>query len=159
MDRLHFANGVVLAPDESYVLVAETGAARINRFWLTGQRQGEHDVFADRLPGMPDNLSIGSDGLFWLALPSPADARLAAIHRLPALIRRAIGAIPEDLLPAELRAVLVMAFDSSGRCVHLLEGDPLRFHLVTGVREHHGTLYLGSVDENAIAMLKIPPRH
>lgn len=156
MDGLQFANGVVLAPDESFVLVAETGAARINRVWLKGAQAGEHEIFADQLPGMPDNLSLGSDGLFWLALPSPADARLAVIHRLPAIARRVIGAIPENLLPPEVRSVLVMAFDLSGRCIHFLEGDPLRFHLVTGVRECHGTLYIGSIDENAVAMLQVP---
>lgn len=31
MDRLHFANGVALAADESYILVAETFKFRIMR--------------------------------------------------------------------------------------------------------------------------------
>ena len=38
MDGLQFANGVVLSPDESYLLVAETGAYRITRLWLGGAR-------------------------------------------------------------------------------------------------------------------------
>lgn len=36
LENLQFANGVVLAPDESFVLVAETGGGKINRVWLTG---------------------------------------------------------------------------------------------------------------------------
>jgi sugar lactone lactonase YvrE len=32
---LQFANGVALAPDESFVLVAETGGYRVRRYWLT----------------------------------------------------------------------------------------------------------------------------
>lgn len=156
MDNLQFANGVVLSPDESFVLVAETGACKINRVWLTGARKGESEVFADALPGMPDNMSLGSDGLFWVALPSAADPRLKLVHRLPARIRWLIARIPDELQPAELRSVLAMAFDVDGKCVRLIEADPLRFHLVTGVREYKGQLYAGSVEENAVAVIKIP---
>jgi sugar lactone lactonase YvrE len=156
MDGMQFANGVVLAPDESFVLVAETGGSRINRVWLKGPQKGRTEVFADDLPGMPDNMSLGSDGLFWVALPSPSDARLKLVHRLPLMVRRMLARIPEELQPPELRSVLVMAFNADGQCMHFIEGDPLRFHLVTGVREHHGKLYAGSVEENAVAIIGIP---
>jgi sugar lactone lactonase YvrE len=33
---LYFANGVSLSQDESYILVAETAIARIQRYWLKG---------------------------------------------------------------------------------------------------------------------------
>ena len=33
---IHFANGVALADDESYVLVSETGSYRVLRHWLSG---------------------------------------------------------------------------------------------------------------------------
>lgn len=158
MDKLQFANGVVLAPDESFVLVAETGACRINRVWLSGPKRGQADVFADDLPGMPDNMSLGSDGLFWVALPSAADPRLRWVHRLPFAMRRALARIPESLQPGELRSFLAMAFDAAGRCVRFIEGDPMRFHLVTGVREHQGKLYAGSVEENAVAVITLPPQ-
>ena len=35
-DGLWFANGVALAPDESYVVVVETMRARLLRVWLRG---------------------------------------------------------------------------------------------------------------------------
>src|SRR5690606_7985884 len=44
LDGLQFANGVVLSPDESYLLVAETGAYRITRLWLAGPRAGQREV-------------------------------------------------------------------------------------------------------------------
>lgn len=156
MDNLQFANGVVLAPDESFVLVAETGASRINRVWLKGPRKGQKEVFAEGLPGMPDNMSLGSDGLFWVALPSPSDPRLKLVHRLPALVRRLLARIPDELQPPEIRRVLVLAFNADGECMRFIEGDPLRFHMVTGVREHAGKLYAGSVEENAVAVIRIP---
>jgi sugar lactone lactonase YvrE len=156
LENLQFANGVVLAPDESFVLVAETGACKINRVWLKGAKKGQAEVFADNLPGMPDNMSLGTDGLFWVALPSAEDARLQLLHRLPLALRKAIAKIPESLLPAEQRSFLAMAFNSNGKCVRFIEGDPLRFHLVTGVREYQGKLYAGSIEENAIAVITLP---
>jgi sugar lactone lactonase YvrE len=157
LEGLQFANGVVLAADESFVLVAETGAARIMRVWLEGPRSGRADVFAEDLPGMPDNMALGSDGLFWVALPSARDPRLHLLHKLPLPVRRLAARAPASLQPAELRSVLLIAFDEHGTCVHFIEGDPRRFHLVTGVREHAGKLYAGSVAENAVAVLELPP--
>ncbi|WP_240003320.1 SMP-30/gluconolactonase/LRE family protein, partial [Streptomyces cinnamoneus] len=51
LDGLHFANGVALASDGSFVVVAETGAYRLRRLWLTGPKAGADDVFAANLPG------------------------------------------------------------------------------------------------------------
>jgi sugar lactone lactonase YvrE len=55
LDRLMFANGVALGPGDEYVLVNETLAARIARYWLKGPRAGQSDIFASALPGYPDN--------------------------------------------------------------------------------------------------------
>ena len=57
---LAFANGVEVAPDGSFVVVAEMMRARLWRVWLTGPQRGKADVFVDALPGFPDNLE--SDG-------------------------------------------------------------------------------------------------
>ena len=156
IDQLQFANGVVLAADESFVLVAETGGCRINRFWLKGSKRGQTEIFADDLPAMPDNMSLGSDGLYWVAMPSAADPRLKLVHRLPYAVRRLIARIPEHLQPTDLRHVLIMAFNDAGQCVRYFEGDPLRYHLVTGVQEYQGKLYAASIEENAVAVLTIP---
>lgn len=67
VDRLHFANGLVLSPDESFVVVAETAASRLRRVHLTGPKRGTVEVFADGLPGVPDNLSADSEGI-WVPL-------------------------------------------------------------------------------------------
>ena len=39
-----------------------------------------------------------------------------------------------------------MAFDSTGRTVHDLDFDATHWHLATGVREHDGRVWLGSLD-------------
>ena len=62
LDGLAFANGVALSGDESFVAVAETGARAVRRFHLDG-RDGARDFLVDDLPGYPDNIARGSDGL------------------------------------------------------------------------------------------------
>jgi sugar lactone lactonase YvrE len=38
LDGIHFANGMALARDESFVLINETPRARVLRFWLQGPK-------------------------------------------------------------------------------------------------------------------------
>jgi hypothetical protein len=148
LDHLDFANGVALAEDESFVAVAETGAARIQRLWLTGPRSGRCEPLVERLPGLPDNLSTGADGRIWVALPMPHLLRLA--RQCPRSVRRRLGwlAAAIDLrVPAPAR---VLAVDCDGRVVARIECGR-GYRMVTGVREHAGSLYFGSLTERAIA--------
>jgi len=55
---IHFANGVAVSPDQSFVLVVETGMYRVQRFWLSGPKAGQSDIFIDNLPGFPDGISV-----------------------------------------------------------------------------------------------------
>ena len=55
---LAFVNGVVLAPDESYLLIAETTGYRIVKLWLKGPHAGEWAEFVNGTPGFPDNISL-----------------------------------------------------------------------------------------------------
>jgi sugar lactone lactonase YvrE len=151
---LAFANGVALAQDESFVAVAETAARTIVRHWLTGPRAGSRDFLAEDLPGYPDNIARGSDGLIWVALASPKDALVERIQRGPLWVRRGVTRIPQPLQPAPKRTVRVHAYDNLGGLVHDLAGDPKKFHMVTGVREHDGDVWMGSLHEPAVAVLR-----
>ena len=148
-DDLAFANGVALAGDESFVAVAEAAARTIARHWLTGR----DDVLVEELPGYPDNIARGSDGLIWVSIASPRDPVVERIQRGPRWIRRQITRIPRSLQPAPKRTVRVQAYDDDGQLVHDLRGDSARFHMVTGVREHDGRIWMGSLHEPAVAVL------
>ncbi|GAA4750769.1 SMP-30/gluconolactonase/LRE family protein [Gordonia alkaliphila] len=152
LDDLQFANGVVLAPDESYLLVAETGASRITRYHLTGEQAGEVDVLLDDLPGYPDNLSIGSDGLVWCALASPRNPLLEKIFRLPPRARRVLARVPEGLGPSPEDVVWVIAFDFDGTVVHDVKPADVDYTFVTSVAERDGVLYFGTIVDNAIGV-------
>ena len=147
-DGLAFANGVALADD--FVAVAETAARTIVRHWLDGRKT---DLLVRDLPGYPDNISRGSDGLIWVSIASPRDPVVERIQRGPLWIRRGVTRVPLRMQPAPKRTVRVQAYDAGGRLVHDLRGDETRFHMVTGVREHDGRVWLGSLHEPAIAVI------
>ena len=153
LDGLAFANGVALAADESYVAVAETGARTVVRLWLRGERAGQRDLLCDDLPGYPDNIARGSDGLIWVTIASPRDPVVEMLRRAPVPVRKAVTRIPESLQPKPKRTVRAMAFDDTGAVVHDISGDASGFHMATGVREHDGQLWLGSLHEPAVAVI------
>lgn len=154
-DGLAFANGVALAADESYVAVAETGARTVVRLWLSGERAGRRDHLVRDLPGYPDNIARGSDGLVWVTISSPRDPLVDLLHRAPGVVRRQVLRIPERLQPGPKRTIRVQAYDDAGALVHDLDLKDDRYHLVTGVREHEGRVWLGSLHEPAVAVVDL----
>jgi sugar lactone lactonase YvrE len=156
VEGLRFANGVALSADEDFVAVAETAGRTVVRHWLSGPRRGTTDHLANDLPGYPDNISRGSDGLVWVTVASPTDPVVERLMTGPVPVRRLASRLPPKLQPKPKRTVRVMAFDDDGTVVHDLTGDPSGYHLATGVREHEGRVWLGSLEEPAIAVLDLP---
>jgi strictosidine synthase len=155
-DGLYFANGVGLAADESFVLVVETGAYRIQQIVLTGPDAGAKRIFCDNLPGIPDNMaSQSAAGIFWVALYSPRMRLLDLIAPYPAL-RTVAANLPEALVPGPPRRGGVLGFDGAGALVHDLQGSRGSYAPITGVREAVGWLYLGSLTADAIARVPAP---
>ncbi|XP_034662395.1 adipocyte plasma membrane-associated protein isoform X2 [Drosophila subobscura] len=73
LDELAFANGIALSPNEDFVVVAETAGQRLTKYYLQGAKTGESEVFVDGLPGLPDNLTPDSEGI-WVPLVVSADS-------------------------------------------------------------------------------------
>ncbi|WP_235463666.1 SMP-30/gluconolactonase/LRE family protein [Streptomyces platensis] len=158
LDGLQFANGVALAPDESFLAVAETGARRLSRYRLTGPRAGTTDTLADELPGYPDNLSLGPDGTFWVALARPRSAGVELLHGLPRGVRRTAWEVAKRLrlsLPPHPTA-RVLAFRPDGGPAWDLSAVRSPYRMVTGVCRTEHLLALGSVAERGIAVCAFP---
>ncbi|WP_405546606.1 SMP-30/gluconolactonase/LRE family protein [Streptomyces phaeochromogenes] len=156
LDDLDFANGVVLAEDESWVAVAETGAYRLTRLWLTGPRTGQRDTLVENLPGFPGNLSRGTDGTVWVALAGPRQRPLDWLRRAPAGVRRAAWRAARPL-PVRPRPVArVLGIGPGGRIRHDLRRRGAGYRMVTGVYEHDGMLILGSLLEKGIVVCELP---
>jgi sugar lactone lactonase YvrE len=155
---LAFANGVALAADESFVVVAESGARTVVRHWLAEPRTGMRDMLCSALPGYPDNIARGSDGLIWVTIGSPTDRIVERVQRGPITLRKLVTKIPEALQPKPKQVAWVQAYDATGALVHDLKvtaaDHGAAFHMVTGVREHDGRVWLGSVHEPSIAVIQ-----
>jgi sugar lactone lactonase YvrE len=155
-DGLDFANGEALAADDSFVLVVETASYRVRRCWLAGPRRGACDVFADDLPGFPDGVTRGDDGLFWVAIAAPRNALLDRLHPHPAL-KKALLRLPSWMRPGPKAYGFVLAFDAGGHLVRNLQDPTGRvFAYVTNAVQHEGALYLGSLELPAVGRLALP---
>lgn len=153
---LQFANGVALAPSGAAVFFAETGLYRVSRLHLTGPRQGETDVVLDNLPGFPDNISTGSDGLVWVAMASPRDRVVDLLAPAPPWVRKAVWATPQALQPKPKLYGWAVAFDpETGAQVHDLQGRVRGFGMSTGVREQAGQVWLSSLIGDALAFFTL----
>jgi len=156
LEGLRFANGVALGPDDTYVLVNETMARRIVRLWLKGPKAGSHELFADGLPGHPDNLSYDGSGLFWVALPSRRSALFDWLAPRP-FLRKVLLRLPAswiDVRPPPLG--WVVAIDEDGNARHDLRDESGRYTDITSVNEFDGRLYLGSIKMSSAASLDLP---
>ena len=155
MDGLFFANGVTLGPNEDYVLVNETGMGRVHRLWLKGERAGQQDIFIDELPGTPDNIRFDGENTFWIAMPS-LRASLDSLASLPRL-RALLSFLPIPWLEAAAQpASFVIGVNLEGEVVHNLQDQDNPFHYITGVTPCGDTLYLGSLETEAIGILPKP---
>ena len=115
---LAFANGVVLAPHESFLLVAETIGYRILKFWLKGPRAGQWVEFVTGTPGFPDNISLSESGLVWVSLPAPRVPALDSCSPGTPILRQLAHRVPQRLQPEAEDIVRVQAYDLDGTLVH-----------------------------------------
>lgn len=153
LDNLYFANGVAVALTGDYVLVNETWKYRIQKYWLTGPRQGETEMFASNLPGFPDNLAIDDDGRVWVAFPTLRNSQIDDLHPTPWL-KDLVAKLPESLQPAVQEYGLAVAMNAEGEVLTSLhDTDGNHLQEITSVNPHQGTLYFGSLHNDRIGRL------
>lgn len=64
---LYFPNGIQLSPDEEFIVFSEFFQYRLLRYYLKGPKKGKLEVFADNVPGFPDNVRASGRGTYWVA--------------------------------------------------------------------------------------------
>jgi hypothetical protein len=62
---------------------------------------------------------------------------------------------PREAPAGAKHTVRVQAFDDSGTVVHDVDVETPSYHMVTGVREHDGRVWLGSLHEPAVAVVDL----
>lgn len=156
LDGLQFANGVALGPNEEYLLVTESGAYRIVRYWLKGPKQGTHDIFMDNLPGLPDNISFDGEETFWLALFTSRNKMLDAIAGQPWL-RKVAYRLPTFVQPKAKQHAFVLGMNAEGEVVHNLQyAAKDAYAPITSVHKQGEALYFGSLTMTAIGRMPAP---
>lgn len=153
---LYFANGVAVSPDQTFVLVAETGMYRVRRVWLKEPKIGQEDIFIDNLPGFPDGISSNGRDRFWLALVTPRQALFDRMLPYP-FARKMVVRLPKFMQPAPQRYSFVVGLDASGRVVENLQnGAPDCYAQIANAVERNGALYFGSIGEDTVGRFVLP---
>jgi sugar lactone lactonase YvrE len=151
-DGLQFANGLLLLPGGTALAVAETAAYRITRVPLDS---GRPEPLIDALPGFPDNLTAGDDGLIWIGMASTRDSTLDLLLPRPPWLRAALWSLPDRLRPGPKDIAWALAVDRTGVVVRDLHAWDTGFHEVTAACQHSGKLYLASIAEPHLAVANL----
>ncbi len=157
-DKLRYANGVCLAHDGKSLLIAESWACRIHRYWIEGPRAGQMECLIRDMPGYPDNINRASDGTYWMAWLGMRTPSFDLALRNPGFRKRMTRRLPpDDWLFPNINTGGVVKFDEAGRIVDTLadlKGDS--HAMVTSMREHKGYLWIGGILNNRIGRYKLP---
>ncbi|MBL4767077.1 MAG: SMP-30/gluconolactonase/LRE family protein [Rhodobacteraceae bacterium] len=146
-----YTNGLALSPNEDFLLIAETGRARVHRLWLTGDNAGQTEVFLDNLPGYPDNIEAMGDGTYWLAFASP---RVPAEVLMPyPFLRKIIWRLGPLVRPEPIEHGIVAQFDGTGKILRVLQDPDGRLGITTGARQIGDWFYVMTLDSPGFARM------
>lgn len=159
---LRFPNGISLGPADSFILINETLGYRTLRHWIVGPKAGQTEPFVENYPGMPDDIRFNGRDLFWVALNARRMAWIDWLQPHPWLKTIVAGLVGPIFPDTDARWIgsgaFVIGIDLDGKIVHILQDLERRYVTSTGVVEHDGSLYLGSVVEHSVGRISIPPR-
>jgi sugar lactone lactonase YvrE len=147
---LQFANGVAMTPDQRAVFLCETGAYRVVRIGVVGNERGRLTPVLENLPGFPDNISLGLDGRYWVALFAPRNALLDALSARP-FLRKVVARIPRMVRPRAAEYGHVFAMSAEGVVINDRQDPGGAYPKMTDVLETERYLFIGSLQGNTLA--------
>lgn len=151
-----FPNGVALSGDRNTLFFAETASYGLFKLDLT--TDDAEPELVTMIPGLPDNIARGSDGLIWVAVGSPRNAMLDFLLPKPPVLRKVVWGLPDALKPKAADIIEIQAYDDDGNLVHDLRGKHPDFRMPTGVRERDGKVWLSSIGTTHLATFPTPTR-
>jgi ribose transport system permease protein len=154
---LIFPSGVCVEANRSSLLVAETWACRVIRYWFDGPRKGQSDRVVENLPGFVGNISRSSDGGYWLAMLGVRTPLHDLAMQTPGFRKRMAQRVAYDeWLYPNLNTGSVIKISESGEILDCLsDGEGQRYSTLSSAREHRGRLYLGGVFNNRIGRIQL----
>ncbi len=67
------------------------------RYYLTGNKTGQSDVFIDNLPGVPDNIRFNDKEEMWIALPQLREKIFDYTFK-STFLRNLLGKLPRSIM-------------------------------------------------------------
>jgi len=153
MKGINYANGVAVSHDQQYVLVNETSTYSVIRYWIAGEKINQSEYLLEQLPSFPDNITTGSDGVFWIALVSPRSKLMDGLSE-HTLMRKMAAGLPKFLRPTPKDYGHIIGINGDGEVVYNMQDPEGNFPMITGVCETPDYLYLGSLISPNIGRLK-----
>lgn len=157
---LSFGNGIVIAPDQSYLLVADQFRYQIKRYWLTGAQAGTEDIWLNNLPGFPHNLYLDEQNVLWVTLAQPRNP-LADSARQSSFIAAQLGKILQ-LVPGfgdersaardenARGAGSVLALSLQGEALLSLQNPPMHMNTLSTAVQRDGAVYIGTIGGDGV---------
>ncbi|MCB4455289.1 SMP-30/gluconolactonase/LRE family protein [Leisingera sp. McT4-56] len=150
-----YTNGIALSPEEDFLLINETGRARVHRLWLKGDKAGQRELFLGNLPGYPDNLEAQGDGTYWLAFASP---RVPSEALMPyPFLRKVVWRLGPMVRPAPIHRGMLVQLDGQGNILRTLQDPDGRLGVTTGGKAVDGQLYVMTLDSPWFARMPLQP--
>ena len=154
-DKLFFANGIALNDGQDYFVYSETFSLSLSKFWLKGPKAGSSEIFNNRLPGFPDNVTL-KDGVFWVAIPTQRVVDIEPLFEYP-FLRSVILRLPEAFRNAVLppRYAMLLGFNEQGEVIYNLQDPNGKYDYITSVLQIDNQLYLGSLKEPTLGIYSL----
>ncbi|GHE88423.1 ABC transporter permease [Amycolatopsis deserti] len=154
---LVFPNGICSCHDGESLLIAQTWLCRILRYWHSGPKKGELEIFMDNFPGYLDNINRASDGTYWVALNGMRSPAYDLAMRMPTFRRRMMKRIPRDewLYPSMNHGCVVKVSDAGEVLEAYWDPGGEKHSTITSMREHNGYLYIGGLENNRIGRVEL----
>lgn len=159
-DGIYFANGIAVDEDEQFVIISETSMLRLLKYHLKGPKEGQLEVMVDGLPGMPDGADCSKE-FCYAPLPSSCPPIVKLMFTLPpvldAWLRTFVMTLPKSVRPKPTRYAGVVEVTPNGNSINRIFQDPIgeHTHMITGVTEHDGKLYCGSLHNDYIGVIDL----
>jgi Strictosidine synthase len=171
-DSLHFPNGIAVDKDETFLFFAETWSRRLSKYHLTGNKdkKGTLEIVVenDKLVGYPDGTDCSwskegpGSGKCYAAIPTSILPFHQLLAKLPdavdLMLRMIYLLLPRHFAPRINPYGGFMEVDSkTGDFRHIQDPNGKDMVVITGVTEHNGKLYLGSIVNNFIGVYDLAP--
>ncbi|KAI4327820.1 hypothetical protein L6164_020237 [Bauhinia variegata] len=118
--NLYFANGVVVSPDQTFVVVCETVLSRCRKYFIHGPKKGSIEKFIEDLPGMPDNIHYDGEGHYYIGMTMALTRSWDLLLRYP-FIRKAAAILVKLIGNPHLE-------NNAGIFIVDLEGKPVAYY-------------------------------